>query len=104
LVSTAANIGEPLFLLPWTKNLFSRVLLDAKGMFSFGICGLTLERAVLSFYIRPADGFEPPKIMRWLKQTFSARFNALTGRSGHVWGDRYSSEILAGAHWPRPKR
>jgi hypothetical protein len=34
--------------------------------------------------------------MQWVKQTFSARFNALTGRSGHVWGDRYWSEILAG--------
>jgi hypothetical protein len=95
-VSSVLNVGEPLFLLPWTKVLFSRVLRDAKGIFSFEICGLTLEGSVLSFYIRPADGFELPKIMQWLKQTFSARFNVLTGRSGHVWGDRYWSEILDG--------
>jgi hypothetical protein len=34
--------------------------------------------------------------MQWLKQTFSARFNARTGREGHVWGNRYWSEILEG--------
>jgi hypothetical protein len=59
-VSSALNVGEPLFLLPWAKVLFSRVLRDAKGMFPFELCGLTLEGAVLSFYIRPADGFEGP--------------------------------------------
>jgi hypothetical protein len=94
LVNTAANIGEPLFDLPWARNLFSHVLRDAKGIFSFEIRGLVLDGATLSFCIKPADGFELPKIMQWIKQTFSARFNALTGRSGHVWGDRYSSEIL----------
>jgi hypothetical protein len=94
LVSTAANIGEPLFDLPWARNLFSSVLRDAKGIFSFEIRGLKLEGATLSFCIKPADGLELPQIMQWLKQTFSARFNARTGRSGHVWGDRYSSEIL----------
>jgi hypothetical protein len=66
LVSTAANIGEPLFDLPWTKNLFSSVLRDAKGMFSFEMRGLVLEGATLSFCIKPADGFELPKIMQWM--------------------------------------
>jgi hypothetical protein len=65
-VSSVLNVGEPLFLLPWVKVLFSRVFRDAKGIFSFEICGLALEGAVLSFYIRPADGFELPKIMQWL--------------------------------------
>jgi hypothetical protein len=93
-VSTVANIGEPLFLLLWAKVLFHRVLRDAKGIFSFEIRGLKMEGATLSFCIKPADGLELPKIMQWLKQTFSARFNFRTGRKGHVWGDRYSSEIL----------
>ena len=42
------------------------------------------------------DGYEFPKIMQFLKQTFSVRFNWMTGRSGHVWGERYESEILEG--------
>jgi hypothetical protein len=27
---------------------------------------------------------------------FSVRFNVIVGRTGHVWGDRYWSEILEG--------
>jgi hypothetical protein len=34
--------------------------------------------------------------MQWMKPTFLVRFNEKTGRSGHVWGDRYWSEILVG--------
>jgi hypothetical protein len=55
-----------------------------------------LRGARLSFYIKPADGFKLPKIMQWIKQTFSVRFNIVTWRTGHVWGDRYRSEILVG--------
>ena len=39
---------------------------------------------------------ELPVIMQWLKQTFAQRYNALTGRTGHIWGDRYWPEILEG--------
>jgi hypothetical protein len=103
-IGTEINVGEPIFRLPWAKTLLHRALRATKRCYEFEMRGLKLEGAVLSFYIKPADGFELPKIMQWLKQTFSARFNALTGRKGHVWGTRYSSEILAGAHCPRPKR
>jgi hypothetical protein len=37
-----------------------------------------------------------PKIMQRMKQTFAQRYNALTGRIGHIWGDRYWSLILEG--------
>jgi hypothetical protein len=95
-VETAVNVGEPLFRLGWTTVIFGRVLLDAKERFEFEMHGLVLSGALLSFYIKPADGYELPKIMQWMKQTFSCRFNVKTGRSGHVWGDRYKSEILPG--------
>jgi hypothetical protein len=34
--------------------------------------------------------------MKWMKQVFAQRFNAATGRIGHIWGDRYWSRILEG--------
>jgi hypothetical protein len=95
-VRTAVNIGETLFQLRWTEDLLCRVLRDAKGIYSFEMCGLTFAGATLSFYIKPADGKELPKIMQWIKQTFSVRFNVIVGRTGHVWGERYRSEIIAG--------
>jgi hypothetical protein len=96
LVSTAVNIGETLFQLRWTEDLLCRVLRDAKRNHSFEMRGLKFEGATLTFYIKPADGKELPKIMQWIKQTFSVRFNVIVGRTGHVWGERYRSEILEG--------
>jgi hypothetical protein len=58
--------------------------------------GLKLENECLSFYIKPVNGLDLPKIMQWMKQTFSVRLSVLTGRTGHVWGERYDSEILPG--------
>ncbi|MDR3357018.1 MAG: hypothetical protein LBO04_07520 [Spirochaetaceae bacterium] len=34
--------------------------------------------------------------MKWLKQTFAQRYNRDSGRTGHLWGDRYWSRILEG--------
>jgi hypothetical protein len=34
--------------------------------------------------------------MKWLKQTFAARYNRAEGRIGHIWGDRYWSGIVEG--------
>jgi hypothetical protein len=66
LVSTAVNVGEILFELPWTEDPLCRVLRDAKGIFSFEIRGLKFEGATLTFYIRSADGKKPPDIMQWM--------------------------------------
>jgi hypothetical protein len=72
------------------------VFREAWLRFAFTARGLRLEDDWLSFYIKPEDGLELPAIMKWLKQTFAQRYNRLTGRIGHIWGDRYWSEILEG--------
>ncbi|MDR1469510.1 MAG: hypothetical protein LBT00_09470 [Spirochaetaceae bacterium] len=95
-VRTEINVGEPLFRLAWAVTLFYRVLIETKAKFGFEMRGLVLDGARLSFYIKPANGLELPKIMQWMKQTFSVRFNVRTGRKAHLWGERYWSEILAG--------
>jgi hypothetical protein len=64
--------------------------------FPFEVRGLCVEADRISFYIKPEDGLELPAIMQWMKQVFAQRYNALTGRSGHIWGDRYWSRILEG--------
>jgi hypothetical protein len=95
-VSTEVNSGEPLFQLPWAKALLFRALRETKRLFPFEMRGLTLDGATVSFHIKPENGFDLPVIMQLVKQTFSLRFNILTGRKGHVWGERYESEILDG--------
>jgi hypothetical protein len=79
------NDGEPLLREQQrAKALLFRLLFEAKGMFTFEMRGFALEGARLSFYIKPADGFLLPKIMQWIKQTFSVRFNLRVGRTGHL--------------------
>ncbi|MDR0639591.1 MAG: hypothetical protein LBG27_11950 [Spirochaetaceae bacterium] len=102
-VETMFNSGEPLFRLPWAKTLLCRVLLETCKRFGFEMRGLKLDGAQLTFYIKPTDGLQLPKIMQFLKQTFSARFNWVTGRAGHIWGERYWSVILEGEPPKRAK-
>jgi hypothetical protein len=64
--------------------------------FPFEVRGLRIEADRISFYIKPEDGLELPAIMQRMKQVFAQRYNALTGRTGHIWGDRYWSRILDG--------
>jgi hypothetical protein len=76
--------------------LLHRVLRETKARYGFEMRGLRLEGAWLTFYIKLGNGFMLPLIMQLLKQTFSLRFNIIVGRRGHVWGERYESEILDG--------
>jgi hypothetical protein len=95
-IRTALNDREPMF---WSKHLiwlFMRVLSELIGLFAVEIRGLRFDGAVVSFYIRPNKGLELPKIIKWVKQTFAVRYNLLDARTGHIWGDRYFSEIVAG--------
>jgi hypothetical protein len=95
-VRTAINNREPLFRRWQAIAIFCQVFGKAHGRFAFELRGLRLEEERLSFYIRPADRLQLPAIMQWLKQTFAVRFNRRTGRSGHIWGDRYWSRMLEG--------
>jgi hypothetical protein len=95
-VRTAVNNREMLFRLGQASAIFFRVLRETRELFAFEIRGLALEGEWLSFYIRPADGLQLPRIMQWMKQTFAARFNVWAGRTGHIWGDRYWSRVVAG--------
>jgi REP element-mobilizing transposase RayT len=95
-IHTAVNNRESLFHLPRALALFHKVFGEAKKRFPFEIRGLYLAGDLLAFFIRPEDGLELPRIMKWIKQTFAVRYNLLTGRTGHIWGDRYWSFILEG--------
>jgi REP element-mobilizing transposase RayT len=95
-IVTGVNDCEPLFWSVYTVRLLARVLREVRERYAFEIRGLRFDGAEVSFYIRPADGLKLPEIMKLVKQTFAVRFNLLDGRKGHIWGDRYLSEILDG--------
>jgi hypothetical protein len=102
-VTTAVNNREPLFWCSRERARFKRVLDEAHVLYSFVLYGLCFDGPTVSFYIKPADGFQLPEIMQWIKQTYACRYNVYDGRTGHIWGDRYGSKILAGNPPPGAK-
>jgi REP element-mobilizing transposase RayT len=95
-IRSQINNREQILSLPGAAALFSEVFQETTLRFAFEVRGLQFGADQLRFYIKPEDGLELPAIMQWLKQTFAQRYNALTGRTGHIWGDRYWSAILEG--------
>jgi hypothetical protein len=95
-VHTSVNDTEPLFWSRPNQDLFRQGLYEVRQIYGFSLCGLRFSGPQVSFYIKAVDGYQLPEIMQWIKQTFAVRFNVLDGRTGHIWGDRYWSEILAG--------
>jgi REP element-mobilizing transposase RayT len=95
-IRTQINNREPLFRWSEVRDIFNRVFHETELRFVFEVRCLRLEDDWLSFYIKPEDGLELPRIMKWLKQTFAERYNRETGRTGHIWGDRYWSRVVEG--------
>jgi hypothetical protein len=95
-VHTSVNNREPLFWDERERARFEQILSEAREIYVFEVRGLRFCGPWVSFYIKPADGFELPVIMQWAKQTYAVRYNVYDGRTGHIWGDRYWSKILPG--------
>jgi hypothetical protein len=83
-VRTSVNNGEPLFWTKPNRDLFKQVLFEARELYVFELRGLGFSGPQVSFYIKPADGFQLPEIMQWIKQTFVTRFNVIDGRTGQA--------------------
>jgi hypothetical protein len=99
-IRTRVNNREPLFGRHRAREqalaVFERVFRLTRVKYVFRFRRLRLAGDLLSFYIKPADGFQLPDIMKWMKQVFAVKFNQADGRSGHIWGDRYWSRIVEG--------
>jgi hypothetical protein len=71
------------------------MLNEARKLHAFALYGLRFSGPTVPFFIKPGDGLQLPEIMQWIKQTYSVRYNVYDGRTGHIWGDRYASWIVA---------
>jgi hypothetical protein len=82
-IRTRVNNGEPLFGQHRAREkalaVFYRVFRLTRVKYEFQFRRLRLTGDLLSFYIKPADGFQLPAIMQWLKQVFAVEFNKADG-------------------------
>jgi REP element-mobilizing transposase RayT len=95
-IFTLVNRHEQIFLDRDAVELFNRTLCETGERFPCEVRCLVIQADCVSFYIKPVDGLQLPEIMQWLKQTFAVRYNVMKGLDGHLWGDRYWSEIVDG--------
>jgi REP element-mobilizing transposase RayT len=93
-IRTCVNNRELLLLQQEALSLLTEVVREAESRFDFEIGSLRVDDGWFVFFIKPADAEQLPAIVKRIKQTFAARFNRMTGRSGHVWGNRYRACVV----------
>jgi len=93
-VSTRVNRGEMIFNSRVMKQLFLRVLQEAKAKYSFRLENFCIMGNHFHLLIRPANKANLSRIMQWVNSVFALRFNRMLGFTGHVWGERFFSVVL----------
>ncbi|MDR3303193.1 MAG: transposase [Treponema sp.] len=76
------------------KQMFLDMVMIAKKKFQFKLWNFMIMDNHIHFLIKPGDGVSLSKIMQWLKCNFAKKWNKLHDRTGHLWGERFFSEII----------
>jgi putative transposase len=94
-VSARANRKEMIMEKHEIKDLFLSVIKEAKRKYEFRIENFCILGNHFHIMIRPGDGECLSSIMQWILGVFAMRFNRALKLSGHVWGERFFSRIIA---------
>jgi putative transposase len=95
-VTARVNRGEMLFDRDEVKELFLVLLTRAKKRYKFQVMNFCIMENHVHLMVQPAKGVSLSDIMRWLLGVFAQAYNKRRGWTGHFWGDRFHSRILAG--------
>jgi REP element-mobilizing transposase RayT len=76
------------------SDLYLHTIERCKKKYSFQIENFDVLENNVSFMLIPGKNAHLPKIMQWIKSVFAKAYNKLTGQSGHVWKERYTSKII----------
>ena len=95
-VTARINRGEKIFLSLENRELFMSVLKRAKKKFNFSLKNFCIMGNYIHLLIKPGSGVSLSKIMQWLLSVFAQLWNKKHNLSGHLWGDRFFSRIIAG--------
>jgi len=95
-VTARANREEMMLDNRGMKDLFLEVLERAKGKFRFRIRNVCVMGNHIHLMIRPGARESLSRIMQWILSVFAMAYNRMHGYTGHVWGCRFFSRIMAG--------
>jgi REP element-mobilizing transposase RayT len=94
-VTARANWRELILDHDGIKDLFLNVVLRAKKKYDFRIENFCIMGNHIHFIIQPLNGCNLSKIMQWILSVFAMKWNKIHGTWGHVWGDRFFSQIIS---------
>jgi putative transposase len=95
-VTARINRQEMIFEIDGMKDLFLRVLIQAKAKYKFRIENFNVMGNHVHIITQPHAGQNLSRIMQWILSVFAMRFNKIMGYTGHLWGERFFSRIISG--------
>ena len=95
-VTARANRKEMILDTSAMKELFLSVVKRAKAKYDFRLDNFCIKGNHIHFVIQPGKSESLSSIMRWILSVFAMAFNKIKGFTGHVWGGRFFSRIIAG--------
>jgi putative transposase len=94
-VTARANRKEMILDATEMKELFLSVVKRAKAKYDFRLENFCVMGNHFHFVIQPGRGESLSAIMRWILSVFAMAYNKIKGFTGHVWGCRFFSRIIA---------
>ena len=95
-VSARANRGEMILSSEDDKKLLLAVIKRAKKRYCFQVKNFCIMNNHLHLLIKPGKDESLSRIMQWILSVFAMLWNRKHNLTGHVWGERFFSRIIAG--------
>ncbi len=94
-ITSRINNREMFFESDVVKVLFMAVVKRAQKKYNFVIYNFCIMGNHVHYMIKPAKGTDLSRIIQWINSVFAKHYNVTYGRTGHVWGERFHSTLLA---------
>jgi putative transposase len=94
-VTARANRKEMILDTRAMKELFLSVVKRAKMKYDFRLENFCIMGNHFHFVIQPGWDESLSVIMQWILSVFAMAYNKIRGFTGHVWGCRFFSRIIA---------
>ncbi len=93
-VVAKANRGEFILDSKEMKELLLSIIEVAKKNYNFRIIHYCIMSSHIHLLLKPEEGTNLSELMRWILAVFALRYNKSIGIHGHVWYDRFKSNII----------
>ena len=93
-VVAKTNRGEFCLNSNEIKEMFLGILKEAKRKFPFRLKHYCIMNNHIHLLLEPIGNTNLSSLMQWILSVFAKRFNKMFGYFGHVWYDRFKSNVI----------